>query len=134
MGYQEKNLKAFLDSIVDEKLTDMDTNRANNEWTIGRDYDASYRLDHQGLNSDPKEHPYIHRLYVQPISGPGTRSKRGNNNEKNNSSVYARCHVTQEATPEQIREALMESYNNHANIGYAPKRSDGKQKQKPKRP
>ncbi|ETS84200.1 hypothetical protein PFICI_02225 [Pestalotiopsis fici W106-1] len=118
MRTQAKNIDKFLENIPDEKLR----NFADRQHTLYECYNAGFRLDHQGLNDDPNEKPFVHRLYVQPIGGSGTKSKskRAKANKKND-SVTARCHVSNKATPQEIRDALLESYYGKGLVlAYAP--------------
>ncbi|KAF7541831.1 hypothetical protein G7054_g325 [Neopestalotiopsis clavispora] len=118
MVSQKKNVEEFLNDIPDAKLR----NFAESEDTLYECYASGYRLDYQGLNTNPGEKPFVHRLYIQPISGSKSQSvsKRVKRNQKNG-SVTARCHASDKATPTEIRGALLASYDVRAKIiGYAP--------------
>ncbi|CAH0042633.1 unnamed protein product [Clonostachys rhizophaga] len=116
MSGKTKDAELFLADIPDEKLK----NFREGEYTIARDYDLGLRLDHQGMNKDKNEAPHVHRLYIQPVGRAKARSKRSGQ-EQSNAGVKARCHATDTAKPEEIREALIESFRDgDTNVGYAP--------------
>ena len=132
---------AFLNGIPDDNLR----NFPDQESTLYIDNDRGFRLDHQGvgcsvarmqeptqhadllivfqLNTDPGEDPHIHRLYVQPVRNKSSSSKsQRNKKNRDTSSVTARCHASNEAEPQQVRDALLETYPGAATVGYAPPR------------
>ncbi|CAG9977306.1 unnamed protein product [Clonostachys byssicola] len=110
--------EAFLASIPDEKLKNFN----EGEYTIAQDYNYGFRLDHQGMNVDKNQGPYVHRLYVQLVGGSNSKAVARRNGPKKNNGYEARCHATNTAEPDEIRAALMRSYRDkkYKSIGYAP--------------
>ncbi|CAI6083695.1 unnamed protein product [Clonostachys chloroleuca] len=110
--------ESFLASIPDEKLK----NFSEHEYTIAQDYNQGFRLDHQGMNIDTNQRPYVHRLYLQPVGGTSSKAISKRHGNKKNKGIEGRCHATNTAEPEEIREALMRSFRDKKNkqVGYAP--------------
>lgn len=74
------------------------------------------------MNKNEAEVPYIHRLYIQPVGGASKQSRTSVNSTN---AVVCRCHATEDATPDEIREAIIFSFlsrkdNDPALCGYAP--------------
>ncbi|KAI0156037.1 hypothetical protein BJ166DRAFT_500043 [Pestalotiopsis sp. NC0098] len=111
-----------IERVPDEKLSGF-SEKERSLWT---DTTAGYRLDYQGLNDDKQEHPYIHRLYLQPVltKKDKSKSKKDPMMKKGSSGVSGRAHVSNDATAAQIREALYESFENDRAkiVCYAPPR------------
>ncbi|KAM7215764.1 hypothetical protein V8F06_008874 [Rhypophila decipiens] len=132
MSSQIDNVGDFLQGISDEKLA---MAQYSGEVTIAQDAKLGFRLDHQGMNTYKRDHPHVHRVYIQPIAGGGYKSKTARDaSMRNTSAVVARCHASDEATPNEIRQALLDSFctrgkkkggkaNNNTELKYAPPRS-----------
>ncbi|KAK4697899.1 hypothetical protein P7C71_g239, partial [Lecanoromycetidae sp. Uapishka_2] len=102
MSKNNKAVKDFLDAIPDEKLK----NFVTSEKTMVKDRKHGFRLDHQGVNNDGTS-----RLYIQRI--PGGKSQASMGSTKN---VIAQIHVMDPADPNEIRQALFDSYKTRAKL------------------
>ncbi|KAK3897647.1 hypothetical protein C8A05DRAFT_19622 [Staphylotrichum tortipilum] len=113
MPSAKKLIEGFLADINDDKLS----NLGGGEHTIETDMNRGFRLDYQGRNDDPNEDPHVHRLYIQPVGSSKSKSKSKRNKEaQNNGSVLARCHASDNATPQEIRDALILSSRNEERL------------------
>lgn len=100
----KKCLREMLERIPDEKLSNLNYY----EGTIYDDGKVGVRVDHQGINKDPNAYPYIHRLALQPIGGPkSVLSRTGEDRSSDNMIAEILC--TENATPDEIRDALFQS-------------------------
>ncbi|KAM7205993.1 hypothetical protein V8F33_000823 [Rhypophila sp. PSN 637] len=132
MSSQIENVGDFLQGISDEKLA---MTQYSGQVTIVQGANLGFRLDHQGMNTDKREHPHAHRVYIQPINGGGYKSKTARDaSVRDTGAVVARCHASDEATSNEIRQALLDSFctggkkkggkaNNKTELKYAPPRS-----------
>ncbi|KAM7208215.1 hypothetical protein V8F20_001495 [Naviculisporaceae sp. PSN 640] len=116
MSYEKKLLTKWLDSIPDSKL---DMRFYDKEVTIKANYQ---------INNDKSEAPWIHRLYIQPVGNTSQASRTGRDHSTN--YVVCRCHATDTATADEIREAIIRSFvsrkanGDEALCGYAPPKNE----------
>lgn len=60
----------------------------------------------------------MHRLYIQPIKGGKTR-----NSKMNSSNILAQVHVADPADPNNVRQALKDSYAQSGNLVVAKRKA-----------
>lgn len=105
MGGNQDLLEEFVDNILDEKFSGF----RDHEYTIVKDYNLGFRLDHQGKNNAAGTKP--HRLFIQPVGrGKSKASKKGHD------LVLANVHCDDPEDAEAVRDALKESAKGRAKL------------------